>query len=255
MSERYLSLPKGCRIKPADLEDKNELRKLLSEFIINQGFPLYFQQFIHIPILIFAALISIGIAWTFNIDSRIIISLAGLIILTIIYIIWHISIEPGLNWEKYWVIECNFRLVACGTIEKYDTYSLLNYLYIKSESSNHPETSAQSSDYWEKSAQRDYAKLIAQRDNSQSNKKRDRETSKEHSTNRKLAEYLVHYLIQQANPPIYLLCQPKMVEFYANIGFVRPSWSELPPQVAQKYSMFRNSTLGVLIQYPTNLNN
>lgn len=254
MSERYLSLPKGCRIKPADLEDKTELKKLLSEFIINQSLPLYFQQFIHIPLLIFAALISMGIAWIFQIDSKITIGLAGLIILIIIYILWQLLIKPGLNWEKYWVIECNFRLVACGTIEKYSTYSLLNYLYIKSEASNYPETSTESSDYWEKSAQRDYAKLIAQRDNSESNTKRDRETSKERSTDRKLAEYLLHYLIQQANPPIYLLCQPKMVELYANIGFIRPSWSELTPQVAQKYSRFRNSTLGVLLQYPTSLN-
>lgn len=239
MSERYFSLPKGCRIRPADLDDKADLKKLLWEFIVNQGVGIYFQQFIYIPIMLFAALISIGIAWILNVDIRIIGSLSGLIILAIIYILWWIFIKPGLNWERYWVIECNFRLVACGTVETYPTYSRLNYLYVKPELGDYSETSAKSSDYWENSAKRDYAQLTAKSDNGESNAKR----------HRKLTEYLIRYLIQQANPPIYLLCQPKMAEFYANIGFIRPSWSELPPRFAKRYSSFKNSALGVIMQY------
>jgi hypothetical protein len=242
MTEKYFSLPKGCRIRPADLEDKDDLKKLLSEFIANQGVGLYFQQFIYIPILLFAALISIGIAWILNVDIRIICSLAGLILLSIIYILWWIFIKPGLNWEQYWVIECNFRLVACGTVEIYPTYSRLNYLHVKPESGDYPETSTKSSDYWENSAKRDYAQLTAKSDDGESNAKRAS----------RLAEYLIRYLIQQANPPIYLLCQPKMAKFYANMGFVRPSWSELPPQVAKNYSNFKNSALGIIMQFTSN---
>lgn len=243
MNERYLSLPKGCRIRPADLDDKTDLKKLLWEFIVNQGLGIYFQQFIYIPILLFAALISIGIAWILNVDIRIIGSFGGLILLFIIYILWWIFIKPGLNWERYWVIECNFRLVACGTVEIYPTYSRLNYLYVKPELGDYSETSTKSSDYWENSAKRDYAQLTAKRDDGETNAKR---TSK-------LTEYLIRYLIQQANPPIYLLCQPNMVEFYANIGFVRSSLSELPPQFAKRYSSFKNSALGVIMQFTTNL--
>lgn len=243
MTERYLSLPKGCRIRPADLEDKDELKNLLWEFIVNQAVGIYFQQFIYIPILLFAALISIGILWLLNIDIRIIASLAGLILIVIFYILWWIFIKPGLNWERYWVIECNFRLVACGTVEKYPTYSRLNYLYVKPELGDYPETSAKSSDYWENSAKRDYAQLTAKRDDGESHAKRAS----------KLTEYLIRYLIQQANPPVYLLCQPKMAEFYANIGFFRPSLSELPPQFAKRYSSFKNSALGVIMQFKTNL--
>ena len=243
MSEKYFSLPKGCRIRPADPDDKADLKKLLWEFIVTEGVGLYFQQFIYIPILLFAALVSIGIAWILNVDIRILGSLVGLILLVIIYIIWWIFIQPGLNWERYLVIECNFRLVACGKIETHPTYSRLNYLYVKPESGDYPETSTKSSDYWENSAKRDYAQLTAKRDDSESSAKRDSA----------LTEYLIRYLIQQANPPIYLLCQPKMVKFYANIGFARPSSSELPPQVAKRYSSFKNSSLGVIMQYIKNV--
>ncbi len=258
MSERYLSLPKGCRIRPADLDDKGELKKLLWEFIVNQGLGIYFQQFIYIPILLFASLISICIAWILNVDIRIIGSLAGIILIVIIYIFWWIFIKPGLNWERYWVIECNFRLVACGTVETYPTYSRLNYLYVKSESDDYSETSAKSGDYWEQSAQRDYAQLTAKRDASGGQSHRTEGRTKSNASggqsHRRLTEYLVRYLIRQATPPIYLLCQPKMVEFYGNIGFVRPAWSELPPQVVKNYSSFRNSALGVIMQFTTNSN-
>ncbi|MCP2730837.1 hypothetical protein [Limnofasciculus baicalensis] len=243
MVNKNISLPKGCRIRPADLDDQSGLKQLLWEFTLSEAVGIYFQQFIYIPILLFASLISICIAWILNVDIRIISSLAGLIIIVIIYILWWIFIKPGLNWERYWVIECNFRLVACGTVEKYPTYSRLNYLYVKPELGDYSETSAKSGDYWEQSAKRDYAELTAKSDNGESNTKR---TSK-------LTEYLIRYLIQQTNPPIYLLCQPNMVEFYANIGFVRPSLSELPPQFAKRYRSFKNSALGVIMQFKTNL--
>ncbi|HBB32930.1 MAG TPA: hypothetical protein DDZ80_09665 [Cyanobacteria bacterium UBA8803] len=131
MSESDFSLPKGCFIRPADLEDKSDLQKLLWEFITTEALSFYIQKFSYVPIVLGLALVASGIAWMLNADAKIVLSLVIFILLIVAYLIWLVFVNPGLNWQNYWVIECHFNLVACGTVENRHTYSNLNYLYVK----------------------------------------------------------------------------------------------------------------------------
>ena len=65
---------------------------------------------------------------------------------------------------------------------------------------------------------------------------------------------LVRHLIQQSTKPLYLVCKPKMIQFYENFGFVQVPWQELPSPMRVKLKRFRpNAKLRifpfVILQY------
>ncbi|MEC4989278.1 MAG: GNAT family N-acetyltransferase [Oscillatoria sp. PMC 1068.18] len=54
-----------------------------------------------------------------------------------------------------------------------------------------------------------------------------------------LATCLIQRLVREAPKPLYLVCKPKLVKFYARQGFVKVSWRDLDPLVKAKFSIFQ----------------
>jgi N-acetylglutamate synthase-like GNAT family acetyltransferase len=54
-----------------------------------------------------------------------------------------------------------------------------------------------------------------------------------------LATHLLKHLITKSSIPISLVCKPKMIKFYADLGFVEVPWLNLSPTVKAIYHIFR----------------
>ncbi|MEC4894013.1 MAG: GNAT family N-acetyltransferase [Oscillatoria sp. PMC 1051.18] len=54
-----------------------------------------------------------------------------------------------------------------------------------------------------------------------------------------LATCLIQRIVREAPKPLYLVCKPKLVKFYARQGFVKVTWRDLSPLVKAKFSIFQ----------------
>jgi GNAT superfamily N-acetyltransferase len=56
-----------------------------------------------------------------------------------------------------------------------------------------------------------------------------------------LGSLLIYHAIDRAYFPLYIICKPKMISFYTNLGFVAVTWQELPKQIQPKFKIFKPS--------------
>ncbi|MFE1748196.1 GNAT family N-acetyltransferase [Coleofasciculus sp. H7-2] len=128
--------------------------------------------------------------------------LSGIFIVTLClaasFILFFLSIFTYalVNWSRFWVIECNGRLIACGEINCYSTHSMLYYLFVKP--------------VWR---------------------------------SQHLGSYLVKRLVQEATQPLYLVCKPKLVRFYSQLGFTIVPWREISQPLKSSFHIFQLDTL------------
>ncbi|MEW5856012.1 MAG: GNAT family N-acetyltransferase, partial [Cyanobacteriota bacterium] len=111
---------------------------------------------------------------------------------SLILFLFSIFTYAFVNWSRFWVIECNGSLVACGEINCYSTHSMLYYLFVKP--------------VWR---------------------------------SQHLGSYLVKRLVQEATQPLYLVCKPKLVRFYSQLGFTIVPWREISQPLKSSFHIFQ----------------
>lgn len=209
MTEQPPSLPPGCIIRPAREREKWFIQKLLLQFTTSEALVFDLRiiifNFLIWLLLGFFFIINIKL-WTllkyfivikFFLEATIIFLFISLFLLTFGIILFLLSIFTyGLvNWSRFWVIECNGSLVACGELHCATTHSMLYYLFV--------------TPVWR---------------------------------SQKLGSCLVKRLVQEAVQPLYLVCKPKLVQFYSQLGFVIVPWDELPPPLQANFNIFKIDT-------------
>ncbi|MBD1899719.1 GNAT family N-acetyltransferase [Trichocoleus sp. DQ-A3] len=210
MADLPPSLPPGCVLRPARAEEKWLIQQLLLEFTKSEALKfdlrvLSFNFLILIALTFFMlAIIQIIkiLASNFLLGIILFLILALLFIVTLClaasFILFFFSIftYAFVNWSRFWVIECNGRLVACGEINGYSTHSMLYYLFVKP--------------VWR---------------------------------SQHLGSHLVKRLVQEATHPLYLVCKPKLVRFYSQLGFTIVPWQEISQPLKSSFHIFQLDTL------------
>ena len=210
MAELPPSLPPGCVLRPARAEEKWLIQQLLLEFTKSEALKfdlrvLAFNLVVLIVLTFF--MLTIGqiiktLVSNLLVGTFLFILLAGIFMITLSFaasfILFFFSIftYAFINWSRFWVIECNGSLVACGEINCYSTHSMLYYLFVKP--------------VWR---------------------------------SQHLGSYLVKRLVQEATQPLYLVCKPKLVRFYSQVGFTVVPWREISPSLKSSFHIFQLDTL------------
>jgi N-acetylglutamate synthase-like GNAT family acetyltransferase len=206
MTEQPPSLPPGCIIRPAREREKWLIQKLLLQFTTSEA--LAFD--LRIILLNLLILLLLGLFFVINIKlwillkyfilikfilgATIVFLFISLVVLTFGIILFLLSIFTYalVNWSRFWVIECNGTLVACGELHSSTTHSMLYYLFV--------------TPVWR---------------------------------SQQLGSCLVKRLVQEAVQPLYLVCKPKLVQFYSQLGFVIVPWHELSSPLQASFNIFK----------------
>lgn len=197
-------------IRPANAQDKLKLQKLLWSFTKEESLGYEIALFLSIlkPLIISCVILSLLIALgIFLLPFSSLLKLAIAIVIFVIFaysadLIRHLLYlfgEAWFNWQKYWVLEV-------GKAGQRD-HQLIGCAAL--------------------SKRGDFA-AIYQLYISPSYRSIG------------LGQELMNRLIQQANYlPIYLVCKPKMQEFYARLKFKPVNWQELPDELQISFASFK----------------
>jgi amino-acid N-acetyltransferase len=206
MAELPPSLPPGCVLRPARAEEKWLIQQLLLEFTKYEAlkFNLRVLSF-NFVILIALTFFMLAIGKIINFfASNLLLGIILFIILALLFIVtlclaaslilllFSTFTYAFVNWSRFWVIEWNGSLVACGEINCYSTHSMLYYLFVKP--------------VWR---------------------------------SQHLGSYLVKRLVQEATQPLYLVCKPKLVSFYSQLGFAIVPWREISQPLKSSFHIFQ----------------
>jgi N-acetylglutamate synthase-like GNAT family acetyltransferase len=117
--------PPNYTIRPAITHDKWQIRRLLSNF--DQEAPprpfADFSQGTRLYYLVLFFLTALGINFFFLLGIRFLIGVAGLALLAALLSLLNVVFSQ--EWRKFWIIEQNGQVVACGKLCEYVTYSML----------------------------------------------------------------------------------------------------------------------------------
>jgi amino-acid N-acetyltransferase len=204
MTARYTSLPKGCVLRPYYIAEKGVLQKLVWEFIKAEATGFFVRR------LGYRLLIVLGLILSLTIQLG-------------VFAIESITLSSSLPF----VMKCNFILILLFTGALIAEFLLIfrgallncqNYWLI--ECNSHLVAYGAVSSYKTHSVISNLYVNPAWRGQG-------------------LGSSLIRHLIGQATRPLYLVCKPKMIQFYENFGFVPAPWHELPPPMKVKFRRFR----------------
>ncbi|NES70246.1 MAG: GNAT family N-acetyltransferase [Okeania sp. SIO2D1] len=198
MQENTLQVDREWFIRPARSEDKFTLQKLIWEFTLTEALELDLRIFAYRLVIIFALIGTFLMIrnWSLPFYSDF---LRAIVLVTIVYhlicalqLLSFMLLGIDSNWQRYWVVEVNSRLVGCALLNSYASNSELAYLFVKPA--------------WRR---------------------------------KQIASSLIRHLIKRSSNPLYLACKPKMVGFYAQLGFKEVAWQNLSEQVQYHFRLFR----------------
>jgi N-acetylglutamate synthase-like GNAT family acetyltransferase len=108
----------GYTIRPAIAQDKWQIQRLLSYFEPDES-PR--PRRLHYLVLFF--LTALGINFIFLIGVRFLLLVAGIASFTLLFSLLNVVFSQ--EWKKFWIIEQKGRIVACGKLCEYVTYSVV----------------------------------------------------------------------------------------------------------------------------------
>lgn len=203
MNEQELSLPAECVLRKAKETDKWKILKIVQEFILTEAleFELRLLGFRFLIVLGLSLLLLLQI-WLVLIDS----SLRLGLILTSVY-----TALMVFSQTLYL-----FTLIIFPFIEpliNWQRYWVVEYnqLLVACVALNSYSTHSELCYLFVKSAWRSQG----------------------------IGSYLVKHIIQEAAPPLYLVCKPKLLQFYTLMGFLQIPWENLPGIIKSNFNIFR----------------
>ncbi|AFY69552.1 GCN5-related N-acetyltransferase [Thalassoporum mexicanum PCC 7367] len=224
-------------IRPAQPRDRQALQKLIWAFTREESwdYEIKLSLFLLKPFLVCIVLLAVLIYLRLglDIDSNLIrlgaiFSSLGLLVSTaaLIQYLAYLFGEAWFNWSKYWVIEAHESPIA-----------------LDSTNSSNPPNSIESTAAMNKdSSDRQSSQLIGCA--ALSGGKNYRVIYQLFVTpsdrGQGLGAALADRLLQEAQPtPVYLVCKPKMQNFYARFQFKPIDWQDLPPPIKQGFLSFK----------------
>jgi N-acetylglutamate synthase-like GNAT family acetyltransferase len=105
-------------IRPAIAQDKWQIQRLLSYFEADEQ-----PQARWLSYLVLFFLTALGINLIFLMGVRVVVMGAGLVSLILLFSLLNLIFSQ--EWKKFWVIEQKGRVVACGKLCEYVTYSMM----------------------------------------------------------------------------------------------------------------------------------
>lgn len=127
------SLPTGCSIRPARSLDRQAIRTLLSQFR-QEVLPQPSKTEWTLRVLTGGLLGGVGIHLGLSLGLKQLLNLllgpglaVGIGVAIATLVTWN------EDWENFWVIECNNKLLACAKLRSYQQYSLLHDVYVLPE--------------------------------------------------------------------------------------------------------------------------
>jgi amino-acid N-acetyltransferase len=204
MTEGYSTLPKGCVLRPYYSANKGIIQKLVWEFIKAEATGFFVRR------LGYRLLIVLGLILTIIIQ----LGMSAVESMTL-----SSFLQPAMKWNFILIflftsaLMGEFLLIFRGALLNWKNYWLIecnNRLVAYGAVSSY-KTHSVISNLYVKPTWRD----------------------------KDLDSYLVRHLIGQVTGPLYLVCKPKMIQFYEKFGFVQVQWQELPPPIKVKMRRFR----------------
>jgi N-acetylglutamate synthase-like GNAT family acetyltransferase len=113
-------------IRPAIAQDKWQIQRLLGYF---EADDVPRSRWLHYLVLFFLTALGINLIFLFGV--RVLVVIAGLASLALLFSLLNVVFSQ--EWKKFWIIEQKGRVVGCGKLCEYVTYSMLYNVLILPE--------------------------------------------------------------------------------------------------------------------------